>query len=137
MTNLFWILLSRILLYLLYLAAMNWYSFYYKNFSIFWMYFVYLLLHFVLAVFLHAADTTACASYEIEAVDGTGSRLIRPTSEVSDSVDVLLWFQEVWGINWEWLWVVRLQPLNQTSQRLCCPKRNYYYCFLTFLLDFL
>ena len=41
------------------------------------MYFVYLLLHFVLAVFLHAADITACASYEIEAVDGTGSRLIR------------------------------------------------------------
>ena len=59
------------------------------------MYFVYLLLHFVLAVFLHAADITACVSYEIEAVDGTGSRLIRPTSEVSDSVDVLLWFQEV------------------------------------------
>ena len=66
--------------------------------------FVHLLnvvLYFVLVVFLHAADIIACASDEIDVVDETGSRLIRPTSEVLDRVDVLLWFQEVWGIDWE------------------------------------
>ena len=50
------------------------------------------LLYFVLAVFLHAADIIACASDEIGAVDETSSRLIRPTSEVLDRVDVSLWF---------------------------------------------
>ena len=53
------------------------------------------LLYFVLVVFFHAADIIACASDEIDAVDETGSRLIRLTSEVSDRVDVLLWFQDV------------------------------------------
>ena len=52
------------------------------------------LLYFVLVVFLHTADIIACASDEIDVVDDTGWRLIRPTSEVSDRVDVLLWFQE-------------------------------------------
>ena len=50
------------------------------------------LLHFVLVVFLHAADIIACESDETDVVDETGSRLIRPTSEVSDRVDVSLWF---------------------------------------------
>ena len=53
------------------------------------------LLYFVLVVFLHAADIIACESDETDVVDETGSRLIRPTSEVSDRVDVSLWFQEV------------------------------------------
>ena len=50
------------------------------------------LLYFVLVVFLHAADIIACESDETDVVDETGSRLIRPTSEVSDRVDVSLWF---------------------------------------------
>ena len=53
------------------------------------------LLYFVLVVFLHAADIIACASVEIDVVDETGSRLIRPTSEVLDRVNDSLWFQEV------------------------------------------
>ena len=53
------------------------------------------LLYFVLVVFLHAADIIACESDETDVVDETGSKLIRPTSEVSDRVDVSLWFQEV------------------------------------------
>ena len=32
-----------------------------------------ILLHFVLVVFLHAADITACASDETDVVDDTGS----------------------------------------------------------------
>ena len=52
-------------------------------------------------MFFHAADIIARASYETDVVDETGSRLIRPTSEVLDRVDVSLWFQEVWGIDWE------------------------------------
>ena len=40
------------------------------------------LLYFVLVVFLHATDIIACASDEIDVVDETGLRLIRPTSEV-------------------------------------------------------
>ena len=50
------------------------------------------LLYFVLVVFLHAADIIACESDETDVVDETGSKLIRPTSEVSDRVDVSLWF---------------------------------------------
>ena len=50
------------------------------------------LLYFVLVVFLHAADIIACESDKTDVVDETGSRLIRPTSEVSDRVDVSLWF---------------------------------------------
>ena len=46
-------------------------------------------------MFLHATDIIACASDEIGVVDETSSRLIRPTSEVLDRVDVSLWFQEV------------------------------------------
>ena len=46
----------------------------------------------VLVVFLHGADIIACASDEIDVVDEPGSKLIRPTSEVSDRVDVSLWF---------------------------------------------
>ena len=53
------------------------------------------LLYFVLVVFPHAADIIACASDEIDVVDETGWRLIGPTSEVWDRVNVLLWFQEV------------------------------------------
>ena len=53
------------------------------------------LFYFVLVVLLHAADVIAYASDEIDVVDETGSRLIRPTSEVSDRVDGLLWLQEV------------------------------------------
>ena len=53
------------------------------------------LFDFVFVVFLHAADIIACASDEIDVVDETGSRLIRPTSEVLDRVDVSLWFQKV------------------------------------------
>ena len=53
------------------------------------------LFYFVLVVLLHAADIIAYASDEIDVVDETGSRLIRPTSEVSDRVDGLLWLQEV------------------------------------------
>ena len=41
-----------------------------------------ILLYFVLVVFLHSADITAFASGEIDVVDETGSRLIKPTSEV-------------------------------------------------------
>ena len=33
-------------------------------------------------MFLHATDIIACASDEIDVVDETGLRLIRPTSEV-------------------------------------------------------
>ena len=50
------------------------------------------LLYFVLVVFLHAADIIACESDETDVVDETGSKLIRPTSKVSDRVDVSLWF---------------------------------------------
>ena len=50
------------------------------------------LLYFVLVVFLHAADIIACASDETDVVDETGSILRRPTSEVSDRVEVSLWF---------------------------------------------
>ena len=50
------------------------------------------LLYFVLVVFLHAADIIACESDETDVVDETGSKSIRPTSEVSDRVDVSLWF---------------------------------------------
>ena len=50
------------------------------------------LLYFVLVVFLHGADIIACESDEIDVVDEPGSKLIRPTSEVSDRVDVSLWF---------------------------------------------
>ena len=53
------------------------------------------MLYFVLRVFLHAADIIACASDEFDVVDENGSTLIRPTSEVWDRVDVLLWLQEV------------------------------------------
>ena len=53
------------------------------------------LLYFVLALFLHAADIIVCGSDEIDVVDETGSKLGRPTFEVSDRVDVSLWFQEV------------------------------------------
>ena len=53
------------------------------------------LLYFILVVFPHAADIIPCASDEIDVVDDTGSRLIRPTSEVWDRVVVSLWFQEV------------------------------------------
>ena len=53
------------------------------------------LLYFILVVLLHAADIIARAFDEIDAEDETGSRLIRPTSEVSDRVDISLWFQEV------------------------------------------
>ena len=53
------------------------------------------LFDFVFVVLLHAADIIACASDEVDVVDETGSRLIRPTSEVLDRVDVSLWFQEV------------------------------------------
>ena len=55
--------------------------------------FVYLLnvlLYFVLVVFFHAADIIACASNENDVVDKPNSRLLRPTSEVSDRVDVTL-----------------------------------------------
>ena len=51
--------------------------------------------HFVLVVILHAADIIAWASDGIDVVDEAASTLIRPTSEVLDRVDVLLWFQEV------------------------------------------
>ena len=54
-------------------------------------------------MFLHATDIIACASDKIDVVDETGSRLIKPTSEVLDRADVSLWFQEFWGIDWEWL----------------------------------
>ena len=47
---------------------------------------------FCLVVFLHATDIIACASDETGVVDETSSRLIRPTSEVLDRVDVSLWF---------------------------------------------
>ena len=60
--------------------------------------FVYLLnvpLYFVLVVFLHAAYIIACTSNENDVADKPSSRLLRPTSEVSDRVGVLLWFQEV------------------------------------------
>ena len=53
------------------------------------------LLYFILVVLLHAADIIARAFDEIDVEDETGSRLIKPTSEVSDRVDVSLWFQEV------------------------------------------
>ena len=42
----------------------------------------------MLVVFLHDANIIACTSDEIDSVDETGSRLIGPTSEVSDRVDV-------------------------------------------------
>ena len=45
-------------------------------------------------VLLHAADIIACVSDEIDVADETGFRLIGPTFEVSDRVDVSLWFQE-------------------------------------------
>ena len=41
-----------------------------------------ILLYFVLVVFLHSADIIACASGENDVVDETGSRLIKPISEV-------------------------------------------------------
>ena len=44
----------------------------------------------------------ACASDKIDVVVEAGPRLIRPASD-SVRVGVLLWFQEVWGIDWEWL----------------------------------
>ena len=53
------------------------------------------LLYFILVVLLHAADIIARAFDEIDVEDETESRLIKPTSEVSDRVDISLWFQEV------------------------------------------
>ena len=58
------------------------------------------LVHFLNV--LHVADIIACASDGTDVVDETASTLIRPTSEVLDRVDVLLWFQEVWSMDWEW-----------------------------------
>ena len=46
------------------------------------------LLYFVFVVFSYAADIIACASDEIDVVDETSSRLIGPTSEVLDRLDV-------------------------------------------------
>ena len=68
--------------------------------------FVHLLnevFYFVLLVFRHTADIIACASDEIDVVDESGLRLTEPTNEVSDGVDVSLWFQGVWGMEWGWL----------------------------------
>ena len=68
--------------------------------------FVHLLnevFYFVLLVFRHTADIIACASDEIDVVDESGLRLTEPTNEVSDRVDVSLWFQGVWGMEWGWL----------------------------------
>ena len=50
---------------------------------------------YILLWFLHAVDIVACASDKIDVEDETGSRLIDPTSEVLDRVDVSLWFQGV------------------------------------------
>ena len=74
--------------------------------------FVHLLnevFYFVLLVFCHAVDIIACAPDEIDVVDESGLRLIEPTNKDSDRVDVSLWFQGVWGMEWEWLLVVILQ----------------------------
>ena len=50
---------------------------------------------------LHATDIIACTSDKIDVVDETGSRLIGPTSEVLDRKDVSVWFEKVWGVDWE------------------------------------
>ena len=74
--------------------------------------FVYLLnvlLYFVLVVFFHAADIIACASNENDVVDKPNSRLLRPTSEVSDRVDVTLGsnnFEVLTGNDCRW-WVCK------------------------------
>ena len=59
------------------------------------VHFLNLLFYLVLKTPLHAADIIACASDEIDVVNETGSRLIGPTFEDSDGVDVTLWSQGV------------------------------------------
>ena len=46
------------------------------------------MFYFVSLLFRHVADIIACAPDEIDVADESGLRLIEPTNEVSDGVDV-------------------------------------------------